>query len=378
MNRVFGLDLLRCVAVLMVVAGHSRFLLRVHFPVMREWSVFGFLGVELFFVLSGFLIGGIALRTFEDAPTPATVGRFWIRRWFRTLPNYYLFLLLNFLVPQPVPAERAGTYFLFLQNLAWRCPTFFNESWSLAIEEWFYLLFPLLILAASRVRPDRRFAAAAALATLFLLSTGARLVAASEGAQWDADVRKVVVYRFDALMFGVLGALVKSTVPGAWSRLRLPGALAGAVLAAGVFAAYHGLDRNESFFARTFLFTMTSAMVLCFLPALDSWRSARGAVARGVTSISLWSYSLYLVHLPVMVVMIHAFGDPDDPRAGLSFSAALLMTAAFVAVSVALSGLNYRFFERPAMDLRDRFPSMQAWLARQPTTAAPPTGRTPD
>src|SRR5262245_39179853 len=94
-DRVFGLDVLRAAAVSMVLVAHARYLVMPLLPSAACLSIFGFLGVELFFVLSGFLIGGIILRTFPEVPRLPTLGHFWIRRWFRTLPNYYLFLALN-------------------------------------------------------------------------------------------------------------------------------------------------------------------------------------------------------------------------------------------------------------------------------------------
>jgi peptidoglycan/LPS O-acetylase OafA/YrhL len=354
-ERIFGLDLLRCVAILMVLVGHARFFLRPMFPASQSFSVLGFLGVELFFVLSGFLIGGIILRSFGDAPSGATLRGFWVRRWFRTLPNYYLFLLVNLLLPQTEPIRDVGRYLLFLQNLAWRAGLFFNESWSLAVEEWFYLLFPILLILASRVWPRQRVAVAVSLGLLFAAATAARVYAGATHAAWDTDVRKVVAYRLDALMVGVLAAFLKTWRPASWLRWRRAGVAVGSILFVATVALYFALDRNASFFAKTFYFTLTSASVFCLLPALDAWRDAQGRLARGVENISLWSYSLYLCQLPVSVLLLSAFGDPETlgPQAGVL--RVLGLTSAFLAGSVAVSAVVYRWFERPAMNLRERF-----------------------
>ena len=97
-NRVFGLDLMRALAIIFVVIGHGGWILdkaNTHFPWIRFID-----GVELFFVLSGFLIGGILIKIFQNAKSIKleTIWSFWIRRWFRTLPNYYLVLVLNIVV----------------------------------------------------------------------------------------------------------------------------------------------------------------------------------------------------------------------------------------------------------------------------------------
>src|SRR5579862_5720183 len=159
-KRNFGLDLARAVAISLVLCSH--------FYVPTE--VVGIYGVELFFVLSGFLIGGILLRSITSSPHGfglSDLFQFWVRRWFRTLPNYYLFLLLYFVFLPPPPRVNLKPYLLFLQNLAWPTPDFAGHTWSLTIEEWFYLLFPLTIWIISIERPSGKKASA----RRFLLAT---------------------------------------------------------------------------------------------------------------------------------------------------------------------------------------------------------------
>ena len=93
-NRVFGLDLLRAYAILCVVYGHSYFLTSRTIP-EEIFFIPVFDGVTLFFVLSGFLIGRILIRTITNRDFNANMlAEFWIRRWFRTLPNYMLVLTI--------------------------------------------------------------------------------------------------------------------------------------------------------------------------------------------------------------------------------------------------------------------------------------------
>ena len=97
-KRVFGLDLMRALAILFVVIGHGGHLLEkanTNFPWIKLID-----GVELFFVLSGFLIGGIIIKEFQNNGTFGIkqIFHFWKRRWFRTLPNHYLILILNIIV----------------------------------------------------------------------------------------------------------------------------------------------------------------------------------------------------------------------------------------------------------------------------------------
>jgi peptidoglycan/LPS O-acetylase OafA/YrhL len=120
-DRVFGLDLLRACAILFVVYVHGAYYLAavlpqslVRLPLMD--------GVSIFFVLSGYLIGGIILRSFERPDLRLTdVGGFWIRRWLRTLPNYYLvlsILALHMVLAGDATGTPVWQYLLFVQNFA--------------------------------------------------------------------------------------------------------------------------------------------------------------------------------------------------------------------------------------------------------------------
>ena len=116
--RNFGLDFIRATAILMVLVSHGRTFLP-EFEYRDYLGVFGFLGVELFFVLSGFLLGSILFKEFALRDYGFnTLKQFWIRRWFRTLPLYFIFVLLNIFLLQHFFGQKewSWTYFLFLQN----------------------------------------------------------------------------------------------------------------------------------------------------------------------------------------------------------------------------------------------------------------------
>ena len=136
-KRIFGLDLMRAVAILFVVFSHALWIVPELPGLPGELlRLMGVLGVEIFFVLSGFLIGRILLNQFSVAYNKAKLQYFWVRRWFRTLPNYYLILLLNiailFYIGRELP-DSLWQYFFFLQNAFSAMDIFFTESWSLPI-----------------------------------------------------------------------------------------------------------------------------------------------------------------------------------------------------------------------------------------------------
>lgn len=147
-KRIYGLDILRALAILPVVAGHGAALMPE--KISKKIGFLFYDGVSIFFVLSGFLIGGILIKILEKGTFGSQqLFNFWIRRWFRTIPNYFLILttllLLNYLFVNNFNVWDYKLYFLFSQNLFSNHPSFFPEAWSLSIEEWFYLLIPIII-----------------------------------------------------------------------------------------------------------------------------------------------------------------------------------------------------------------------------------------
>ena len=141
-NRVLGLDILRCSAIMFALLNHTyKYVVPENSKYNHPFDLcFGFLGVELFFILSGFLIGTILIKSFDayNIITIKQIKRFWIRRWFRTLPNYYLMLIIYigfdlFINSNNLLSNLSYfSYFVFLQNAITGHPTFFDIAWSLA------------------------------------------------------------------------------------------------------------------------------------------------------------------------------------------------------------------------------------------------------
>ena len=138
--------------------------------------------------------------------SPTLVRTFLVRRWLRTVPNYLLFLPI-YLFLLPIRQGSFAELLPFTQNLAWPNTTSYAISWSLCVEEWFYLLIPLLSLltftACRKVRTSFLFAAV----VLFVVSLALRLTVGM-GQPRDAGIRKVVAFRLDAIMWGIFLAVV--------------------------------------------------------------------------------------------------------------------------------------------------------------------------
>lgn len=352
MPRVFGLDLMRATAIVLVVFWHSADVLRDAVPgIVPPPHVDG---VDLFFVLSGYLIGGILLRYAEMATVPwhLRLLDFWQRRWLRTLPNYYLFLALNIVLVLGgccggLINRNTWVYALFLQN-AWKpVDLFFWESWSLVVEEWFYLLFPLILFSAMAITGMAAKRTFLLLALLFIVAPMAMrfVLSADAPSLWHMEqgARKLMITRLDAIGWGVLAAWCHASFPKCWSMARWPLLLVGSSIVLGCAIAY---GNDALAFSSTHYFTLNALGMAMLLPALSAWRKAP-RWGRSITFISLVSYALYLVHQPVRCFFNRWF--VQEQEAGL-----LLPLLLYWAVCVALSWLVYRYWERPFMALREK------------------------
>ncbi|HMT97015.1 MAG TPA: acyltransferase [Ferruginibacter sp.] len=357
-GRVFGLDIFRAFAILCVLVAHtnSYYLLRNTARVTTQ--LFAFIGVETFFVLSGFLIGGILLKLFsgEVKSLSLAVKNFWVRRWFRTLPNYFLMLIVYVLLEVMMGGTLKSYYFLFvvfLQNTFHPHPTFFGPAWSLSIEEWFYLLFPLLLATAIlwlKLRGQRLFVFAVSLVIALCLLC--RIVLAlTANPEWLIGFRTIMPLRLDSIAFGVGFALLKYFHPAFFTKYRFHFfvlGLAGTIVSLFIFyfdyLQHFGM--KGGFFLKTFFFSFYSLFAAMLLPLCDSIKTSSNRIwHKIITHISLISYSLYLVHW-AFVLLVNKYA------AGFSSWERILMV--WVA-SIVTATLQYKYFERPMTNMRDKF-----------------------
>jgi peptidoglycan/LPS O-acetylase OafA/YrhL len=348
-SRDGWLDFLRALAVSLVLASHGSW-----FFERPEESAFAnvtaVLGVEIFFVLSGFLVGGMLFEQFKsDAPWQTLLPNFWSRRWIRTLPNYYLFLGLNILIYRHSGLPPLAPYFAFLQNFAKPIPAFFPESWSLAVEELFYFLFPLVVMAFSRAhgRSTRAFVAAGAFVFLLSLATRIGAVVLFEPTM-ETGIRKVAIFRLDAIMAGVFAYIVLRWIRPGYRPALLAAGLVMLAFSVAILARPQP-ELDHSFFARTLLFNVVQLSIAMLLVwgfgRIDLPATAAGAI----TALSKWSYSLYLVNLPVIIV-IHSYW-PFERSIDL---ATVASAALYGGICLVLAAGLYHYFERPILSWRDR------------------------
>ena len=362
-NRIFGLDVLRATAILMVVSSHVLWIYPKSSALISTFlELFGFWGVELFFVLSGFLIGSILYQSYvTDSFTLQSVFRFLKRRWFRTLPNYYLVLILNvsiaFLIGYQI--ENVGLYFVFLQNFLGKAPAFFPESWSLSVEEFAYLLLPfVLFLGTFGIIKNKSKRFLIIVFSLFIIFVFAKVVfnstqTVSNLTDWNSNLKSVVIYRIDAILVGVLIAWIRFNFEAFWKKYKVLFAFVGIgiffFLLFGITSSNLRIEQSQ-FFWNVIYLPLTSFGFAFFFPIFSEWKVSNSWLKFPIEFTSKISYSIYLLHYSVILQLLKVFIDTSQ----MSTTERHFFTLIYITITFLLSYILYRFYEKPMMNLRDK------------------------
>jgi peptidoglycan/LPS O-acetylase OafA/YrhL len=337
-----SLDGVRAFAVLLVAGVHTR-------PRLVPAGSFG---VDVFFVLSGFLITTLLAEEL-DRNGRVSIGRFYARRALRLLPALFALLLTvtlwALLVASPQSRHNAlrevAAAASYTRNLTWwaQVPgTMLGHTWSLALEEQFYLVWPAVIALCLRARRPARVPTAAFLVGFVAISalrTGHVLGPAS-----------LFIGRPDALLLGAALALLRRdhalawTAPAASSRASI--ATTATIAGAAVLLAISAWDPADGFFSVAFTVAAVASAALIFgLVSLAERGPARLFAWRPAVALGRMSYGFYLWHLPALRwTDDRLVGRPAPLRIGLGLALGLVATV-----------LSYRLIERPALRWKRRF-----------------------
>ena len=361
-NRIFGLDLMRTTAILMVLCSHILWIYPPQTGIISQlFTLFGFWGVEIFFVLSGFLIGKILYTMYvEDNFSYKSVFYFLQRRWFRTLPAYYLVLILNLIIALVLNVQVDGSlyYFFFLQNFYSTMLPFFPESWSLAVEEFAYLLTPFALLTGTLFLPSisksKQFLyVVLSLILIFTITKIGYYLATSNTTliEWNVSLKAVVIYRIDAILYGILASWIFINYPDTWKKIKIELAFLAFILIVIMYAGvgyFRILIDSYPFFWNVMYLPLTSIIFSLFLPILSQWNVTNIWILKPVTFISIISYSVYLLHYSVILQVMKYYFPTDS----YSFNHLHFYTFLYLVITFLLSWILYRFYEKPMTNLR--------------------------
>jgi peptidoglycan/LPS O-acetylase OafA/YrhL len=354
-NRKIGLDIVRSIAILSVVVLHLVIPYGIFFKKNVAWIPIPD-GVDIFFVLSGFLIGGIVLKTFEDNKTSnKTIVEFWIMRWFRTLPNYYLFSLIVFVLNGfHLPLKNL----FFLQNLYKAYPNPFPETWSLCVEEWFYLLFPIgVYFLSNTITKKKYYAVLIATIAMLLVSVFIRVhwyyfKYPEHTIQNFLITRSLVITRLDAIAVGILGAFVKYYHYNLWKKNTIYTFLIGLIFF--IFLTVHKTIENPAtanfdFYSWNIDFLVYSISIILMFPFLENINIKNKLLNNFFTNTSLISYSMYLLHNTILfkiMGMLFLY---------FNYTNYFMFVIVYMIVLYFLCNIIYKYFEKRFINYRILF-----------------------
>jgi peptidoglycan/LPS O-acetylase OafA/YrhL len=363
-RRLPGLDSLRALAISAVMLFHLSWLLPESFgPVAR----FGWMGVDLFFVLSGYLIGSQLLRPYTRGERPS-LREFYRRRIYRILPAYLVVLCLYFTFPVWREAEGISPLWQFLtftENffVDYSVHQAFSHVWSLCVEEHFYLVLPLLVLAMMR-RPSAWKTAALVVAVLlcgivvraYVLVHALRPLGEDHfSIAYIEDIYYPTYTHLDGLLTGVTLALIQSFRPGWWAVVIRKGHLtfaAGIVLlgvSVWLFANRFNSLTGVAAWGTVIGFPVLSlgfGLLVASSVSKNGWLSTVPVPGAGL--MATLAFSLYLTHKAIAHLdrqFLPNLTGERDLKAMLTYGVTCMAAAALLHLCV----------ERPFMLLRDRF-----------------------
>jgi peptidoglycan/LPS O-acetylase OafA/YrhL len=342
---------------------------------------YGSYGVDLFFVLSGFLITGILYDAREKT---YYFRNFYMRRVLRIFPLYYGVLALLFFAAPLIPLLQGATLSYLVERQAWAWLygvniytaiqgewrlSFINHFWSLCVEEHFYLFWPLVVYSLAR-RPQTLIAVSLAVSLSAML---ARLIGSLMGLSWFT-IGVLIPFRLDGLALGAFLA-VAARQPGGLKRLiwALPRVMAvvGGLLVATVIwirllGARHGLELVAG--ARPMLFEMLLAGLLMWaLVGHERSATSRFFRSRFMVFLGTYSYGLYVYHHFISYYLSSNRTELELARWLGSHGAAVAVQATLGAsASLGVAYLSYELFERRFLQLKPLFKA-----AKEPAPESP-------
>jgi peptidoglycan/LPS O-acetylase OafA/YrhL len=359
--QLFGLDHLRALAITLVCFYHYQMGIFGHPTWLEDAAKFGWAGVDLFFVLSGYLISSQLFSQIKQGKT-ISLREFFLKRTLRILPAFWAVVAIYFLVPAFHERESLSPLWRFLtftQNFGLDIKQHgtFSHSWSLCVEEHFYFLLPILLLCLQSTKLLKK--AIWLIPTLFIFGILIRSFS------WDhfylphIDERgawlpwyKYIYYptynRLDGLLAGITIALLQQFLPAFWSKIIRYGnvfiGLSLMILTGAYFLCYH----EHSYYATIFGFPLIAIGFGCLVIAalsprcfLYRWKS------RVTTTIATLSFALYLLHKGIIHVTQNLFEPWIDPEGNG-------MLIICIVTSVVAAWVLNLIVEKPFMRLRDR------------------------
>lgn len=346
-NRNIGLDVLRAIAILLVLISHGRMFF--HSLSLQPLSFGGFYGVEIFFVLSGYLIGKIIIRDFITSKQIklSNLLKFYLWRILRTWPLYYILLIILYICGNKFDWH----YMLFLQNFNDKQLSLWGVTWSLTIEEYYYIIFPMLILVMSIFNNNKSYIF---LMIFFILIENILRIYLKLHYDWNmSTIRKTLYLQFDSIAIGGLLSYIKIFNDKLFDLIakQYYYGLILFFLNIIIYVSYGfgGINYEHSILCSTINFDIAALSVFLIIPFFEKsiWQDKLFTKALQITG--LISYSLYLIHYKIFIYLSNLPIITNSSK----FNQLMEFLIAMVLVYM-ISFLSYYFIERNFLKNRQR------------------------
>jgi peptidoglycan/LPS O-acetylase OafA/YrhL len=292
---------------------------------------------------------------------------FWIRRWLRTLPNYFLVLtILMIMATLILKMDLVAhlNYYWFSQNLYTPHPEFFPDAWSLTVEEWFYFFVPLIIfILCAYAKVSLKNSVGFTILLIIVFCTAVRWYRHIYGPEmtsfdhWDLVYRKQIITRLDSIMYGVLVAYIRYYFPVLWNKKVKLLFIIGLLLAAfdHVYLYITRINHLEwDLYTNVLSFNVLCVATMLMIPYLCTIKQSSALFFRVLTFVSIISYSIYLLNLNMVQLIFMPF---IIKIVGIFLHGKLFLLAKYGIywfLTISLGTLLYKYFESKVMNLRDK------------------------
>ena len=329
------LDIYRYSAALIVCISH--YILYWNTSIYFEYT--SILGVELFFILSGFVLAPQILKL-EGNPKK-NLKIFLLRRWIRTIPPYLIALICAAIFFGYGDTLNLLKFLTYTQNILGDTsfPNFFSVAWSLSVEEWFYIFLPLSILLTSqlKIKYFKLNVLSICIITILLLNL-IRFYYNSEEINWGEDIRRSVLFRLDSLCFGVIAYILKDKL----KKIYVAFCIVCTIIPLFYFLT-DPLLISKSVFAQNLFLPLCSICFSSILIILTYAQAPSTLVKKIGTFGANISYSMYLFHIFFIPFTLNLFNN-------------LILSLLIYIISLKLfCWLFFKYFEKPLLETRPNY-----------------------
>lgn len=364
-KRYFGFDIVRAFSVLLVM--HMHLLQIISLVNGFPYNKIPFPDpVDMFFVCSGFLIGYHHLRDVHKTKdiTPKYTARFLVMRWVRTLPSYYLILsilvVLTILFTRKIhiPFEN----YFFTQNLFNYNVKFYSETWTISIEEWFYLSFPILFyFLTTLMKINFKKSFLILIVSYIVMCNLLKIyyyfyVFPDHSPMQFVKFKEIVVLRLDTIAVGLFAAYICYFYEDFWFKQRYKLFVIGLIIYLSNMVYYwftangYMHDKFTEFYFFTFYYLISPIGFMLFLPLIKTIQFKNNFINHFILFTSNISYSMFLLHgsfFAVVFILLHFIGIEFKDHLIISY-------LCWIIFSYVLAYFFYTKFEVKVMNSRKK------------------------